>query len=357
VTPAPIDRERISHRAKLLRSLRIVAALGALGLLGLLIHYIGPGALARELLAAGPGFLWILLLHGLAIAISGLPWHVLLPPAARPTITQSIASRFVAAGANAVTPVIAFAGDLVRLFWLPHKADRPHGVAAIVVDRLTYGAANAVFVVAGVLALVHVGLADHYVHVSLIGAAVLAALVIVGGLLAVRFRLIGRVHHWIARLRRKERDHQFGDDVDASIRRMLRDRPGPLVLALAFNLLYRLLITAEILIAFRLIGVELGFAQTLVFAALPIVIAMAGFFVPSQLGVQEGAQVLIASSFGIDSTVAVAAALLLRIRSLVGGALVAILIATKRSTIDEAKALANSTITPAGASSPPAANA
>lgn len=213
------------------------------------------------------------------------------------------------------------------------------------------------FVLAGVAALVHLGLAEQYVHASLIGGAVLVSIVIVGALLAARFRLIGRVHHWINRLRRKERDHQFGDDVDASVRRMLRARPGPLALALSFNLLYRVLITAEILVSFRLLGVELGVAETLVFSALPIVMAIAGFVVPSQLGVQEGAQALLAASFGIDSTVAVAASLLLRIRSLVGGALVAILIATKRSTIEEVKAIATGTITPTGASSPPAASA
>jgi uncharacterized membrane protein YbhN (UPF0104 family) len=70
-----------------------------------------------------------------------------------------------------------------------------------------------------------------------------------------------------------------------------------------------------------------------VFCALPIVMALAAFMVPSQLGVQEGAQALLASSFGIPSTTAVAVVLLLRIRSLVGGAFVALLIATKRSSL------------------------
>src|SRR5690349_18159780 len=145
-----------------MRALRIVGAALAVGLLVLLIYHLGPADLAHQLLTVGPGFLWILLLHFVAIAVSALPWHVLLPKRARPTVMQSIASRFVAAGANAVTPVVAFAGDLVRLFWLPHKSDRPHGVAAIVVDRLTYGAANTVFVIAGAVALVHVGLPPQY---------------------------------------------------------------------------------------------------------------------------------------------------------------------------------------------------
>ena len=331
-----------------MKVLRIAVALAAIGLLVGVIVYIGPAAIARQLLAAGPGFLWILVMHATGIAIAALPWHVLLPRAARPTVGQSIASRFVASGANAVTPVVAFAGDLVRLFWLPHKSDRPHGVAAIVVDRLTYGAANTLFVIAGVVALVHVAdLPPSYMRSTLFGLVVLVALVAALALLASRVRLVGRAHHLISRLRRKERDHQFGDDVDASVEEMLRRKPGALALALLFNILYRIAMSAQIVVAFHLLGVNLAWDEALVFCALPIVMALAGFVVPSQLGVQEGAQALLAQSLGIPSTTAVAVVLLLRIRSLIGGAVVAILIATKRSSL----------ATPSDASSLPAASA
>lgn len=336
MTPTPTPHEHISHRVRLFRALRIVGAILALGLLALLIWHLGPAAIGRQLLAAGPGFIWILLLHAFAIAVSALPWHVMLPRSARPTISQSIASRFVAAGANAVTPVVAFAGDLVRLFWLPHKSDRPHGVAAIIVDRLTYGAANAVFVLAGAIALLYVSkVPSVYMRTTLIGVGVLVVLVALGVLLASRFRLVGRIHHLISRLRRKERNVQFGDEVDASIEHMLRRQHGALALAFFFNLVFRFTMSAQIYVAFRLLGVELDLAQTLVFAALPIVMAIVGFLVPSQIGVQEGAQALLASAFGIPTTTAVAVVLLLRIRSLVGGALVALLIATKRSALQE----------------------
>jgi glycosyltransferase 2 family protein len=313
---------------------RVVGAVLAISLLALVIWHIGPRAIAHQLLAAGPGFVWLLLIHAAGIAIAAFPWHVLLPRDARPTIWQSVASRFVAAGANAVTPVVSFAGDLVRLFWLPRKSDRPHGVAAIVADRLTYGAANLTFVLAGAIALVHVSdLPPEYTRMTLIGAIVLMVLIAVGALLAARFRLVGRIHHLISRIRRKERNHQFGDDVDASIEDMLRRQPGRLALAFLFNVLYRFAMSAQIVVAFRLLGVELAWDEALVFSALPIVMAIGGFMIPSQVGVQEGAQALLAESFGISPTTAVAVVLLLRIRSLVGGAVVALLIATKKSSM------------------------
>ncbi len=318
---------------RVFRVLRILGAAIAALLLALLIRHLGPAEIGRQLLAAGPGFLWIVVLHGFAIAVSGLPWHVLLPRHARPTVLQSIASRFVAAGANAVTPVVALAGDLVRLFWLPNKDDRPHGVAAIIVDRLTYGAANAVFVLAGAVALFFVsGLPADYTRMTVIGVVVLVVLVAAGVLVLARFRLVGRVHHLISRFRRKERDHQFGDDVDASVEYMLRKKRGAVVLAFCFNLVFRIAVALQIYIAFYLLDVHLGLAETLVFSALPIVIALAALLVPSQIGVQEGVQALIAQSFGIPTATAVAVVLLLRIRSLVGGALVALIIATTRSS-------------------------
>lgn len=330
---------KTSQRSKLMKLLRIVGAIGALVLLVAVIWHIGPRAIANHLLAAGPGFIWIIVIHAVGISIAALPWHVLLPPHARPTVWQSIASRFVAAGANAVTPVVSFAGDLVRLFWLPHKADRPHGVAAIVADRLSYGAANLMFVLAGTIALVHTSdLPPEYRRMTLIGGVVLLALVGIGAVLAARFRLVGRTHHLISRLRHKERDHQFGDDVDASIENMLRRQPGQLALAFLFNVLFRIAMSAQIVVAFHLLGVDLGWDEALVFSALPIVMAIAGFMVPSQVGVQEGAQALLAESLGIPATTAVAVVLLLRIRSIVGGAVVALLIATKKSALEATRA-------------------
>ena len=321
-----------------MKVLRVVGAVAAIGLLAGVIYHIGPSAIAHQLLAAGPGFLWIIVIHALGIVVSALPWHVLLPREARPPVLQSIASRFVAAGANAVTPVVAFAGDLVRLFWLPRKSDRPHGVAAIVVDRLTYGASNTLFVLAGAVALLHMRLPPEYTQMTIVGVVVLVVLVGLGALLASRFRLVGRAQGLIARIRRKKRDHQFGDDVDASIEQMLRRNPRALALAFLFNVLYRVAMSAQIVVAFHLLGVDLTWEQALVFSALPIVMAIAGFMVPSQIGVQEGAQALLAEAFGIPSTTAVAVVLLLRIRSLVGGAFVALLIATKKNALAEAAA-------------------
>jgi len=338
---SPVDRSARSALARLLpskltpwRIVRVIGLAAALALLVALIVHLGPRKIASELLAAGPGFFWLLLLHAFAIGLSALPWHVLLPAAARPPLGRSIASRFVAAGANAVVPIVAFAGDLVRLWWLPRKSDRPAGVAAIIVDRLTYGAANVVTVLAGALALVHVSsLPPIYLRAALMGAIALLLVVVIGMLVVRRYRMIGRIHRLIRRIRHKHPENHFGDDADLHVERMLRE-PRGLALAFLANLASRVAVSAEIYLAFWLLGVHLEWDQMLVFAALPIVVAVAGALVPSQIGVQEGAQALVAASFGIPATTAVAVVLLLRIRSLLGGFVVWFLLAQRSSHRD-----------------------
>jgi uncharacterized membrane protein YbhN (UPF0104 family) len=202
----------------------------------------------------------------------------------------------------------------------------------MVVDRLTYGVANTLLVLAGALALVYVAaLPPVYTRAAFAAVIGLVVALAVAAVVATRYRVVGRVHRWIRRLRRKHEDAQFGDDVDAAITVMLRSSSSSLWIALAYNVLSRVAVSAEIYIAFRLLGVHLAVDQALVFAALPIVIALAGALVPSQLGVQEGAQALIASSFGIPPTIAVAVVLLLRLRSLAGGFLVWFLLARRVS--------------------------
>ena len=327
-------RRVVPRRMTPLVALRILGAVAAVALFVYVIYRLGPEEILAQLVAAGPGFVWILLLHVFAIAIHGVPWHVLLPRQARPALRESIASRFVASGANAIVPVVAAAGDVVRLWWLPRREDHAAGVAAIVVDRLMYVAANAVLVLAAAAALARMSdLPAEYTRATLIGVVVLVLAVAIGIVVAAKLRLVGRIHALVNRVRKREEDPVFGHAVDVHVEEMLRRKPGALVLAFACHLIAKLAIGAQIVIGFALLGVHLDVNEALVFAALPIVMGIAGALVPSQLGVTEGAQALLAASLGIPSTTAVAVVLLMRVRSVAGLLIIGAIIATKRSAV------------------------
>lgn len=291
---------------------------------------LGPAEIAAQLLAVGPGIVWILMIHAVSIAIAALPWYLLLPPPARPTVPQAIASRFVSAGANAVLPLLGIGGDFARLWWL-RRGDRAAGVAAIVADRLIYGASNILMLLVGIIALVSASsLPRDYTFAAAGGMAVLLVLVGVGMLVARRYRLAGRIHRRIQRMRRRVEDSQFGDEIDQHIEQMLRRESRVAWLSWLLHFIAKLTLGVEIYVGFALLGVQLGWDQALVFAALPVILAFAGIVVPSQLGVQEGAFAVVATSFGISASTAVAVVLLLRARQLVGGIIIVIILAMRR---------------------------
>lgn len=320
--------------------LKVVLRLGGLvvaaSIMAVIVSRLGAEQIAAQLALAGPGFLWILVLHAAAIAIAGLSWFVLLPRAMRPSVGGAVASRFVASGANAVIP-LGFAGELVRLLWL-RKGDRAPGVAAIVVDRLMNGAGAVALLAAGLVGLLHVPtLPAEYTRAATIGVIALVTAISVGAVLAIRFRMGSRIHRLIRRLRKQvDADTQFGEDVDQHIRGMLRVRARGPWLAFALHTLARAAVGLEIYIGFMLLGVPLSWDEALVFAALPVILALAGALVPSQLGVHEGAQALVAASFGISETTAVAVVLLLRLRQLAGAAVVGLLLIVRRGKLTPA---------------------
>jgi uncharacterized protein (TIRG00374 family) len=320
-------------------ALRIGGFFLAVAIFWLLVSRIGVDNITAQLSRVGPGFIWILVLHAIAIAIAGLPWWVILPRDIRPSPTGAVVSRFFAQGAAAMLPLFGLGGELVRLLWL-RKGERAPGVAAIVVDRLMYAASSALVLLIGMVGLLHVpALPAQYTRGAAIGVGGIIAVIVIVSLVA--HRGIGaRIHRLIHRMHKKldRGDTRFGEEVDRHIDAMLRVREHGPWIAVALHLLARAVIGFEIYVGFQLLGVSLAWDQALVFAALPAILSVTGALVPSQLGVHEGANALVAASFGLDPTTAVAVVLLLRLRQLAGAAILGPVILFKRRRITPAPA-------------------
>jgi glycosyltransferase 2 family protein len=292
------------------RTVRACALLIGLGLLVVLVARLGPAEVAAHIERAGPGAILLLVTYAAGTAIAALPWWLLLPRAARPSLGAAIASRFAAAGANALLPLFGVGGEPARLLWLA-PGQRATGVAAIVLDRLLYAVASALFLLVGVLALfATTGVATHYVAAGAIaGLGLLAAAVLVAWL-ASRHRIAERIHGLVRRLTGRgsgvrELDG-FGERVDDALERMVARRRR--------LWLGRTVLGAEIFVGFALRDVPLSPAEALVFASVPVLLALVAGIVPSQFGVQEGGQALVAMLLGVPPSSAVAVVLLQRIR-------------------------------------------
>lgn len=262
--------------------------------------------------------MWLLVPYAIGTAIGALPWAWALEPSARPGIAGVVAGRFVASSANALLPFFGLAGEPARLLWLKPEA-RPQGLAAIVVDRVLYNSSNGFLLLGG--AGVAWGATSLPAALSLGAAlAALATLAVTLMLLwaAVRGGVGARLQALLRRmLGDAYADVEFGRRVDGELLAMLRRGPGRLAGGTLTHMLGRSVILFEAYVGLKLMGVPFDVPDAIVLAVVPIGLSLFFSSVPSQIGVQEGGQALVAAALGMSPSVGVTLVLLQRFRQLV----------------------------------------
>lgn len=288
------------------------------GLFALALARAGLPQIAAQLARVGPRAAWLLIPYAIGTAIGAFPWASMLAPAARPRVLGVVAGRFVASSANALLPFFGLAGEPARLLWVEPDA-RAQGLAAIVVDRVLYNASNGLLLLCG--AAVAWFATELPAAVSLgAGAAAIATLGVTAVLLwgAVRTGVGERLQKLLRRmLGEAYADADFGRRVDAELLAMLRRGNGRLALGTLTHMLGRSVILCEAYVGLVLLGVPFEAADAVVLAVVPIGLSLLFSSVPSQIGVQEGGQALVAAALGMSPSVGVTLVLLQRFRQLV----------------------------------------
>jgi hypothetical protein len=322
---APPDPKRLSWRG-------LALLFAGLLLFGVALARAGLPAIGGQLARVGPRAAWLLLPYAVGTAMSAAPWALLLSPSSRPSPLAVVAGRFVASSANALLPFFGLAGEPARLLWLELSA-KGEGLAAIVVDRVLYNASNGLILLAG--AAVAFWATSLPLAVSLGAAAAAAAtlaITVVALWAAVRFGIGKRLHSLMRRmLGSAYSEAAFGSQVDVELPAMLRQKPGRLALGAACHLLGRSIILFEVYVGLRLIGVPFERADAVVLAVVPIGLSLFFSAVPSQVGVQEGGQALVAAALGLPPSVGVTLVLLQRFRQLAFAAVAPLLLNVARS--------------------------
>ncbi len=95
--------------------------------------------------------------------------------------------------------------------------------------------------------------------------------------------------------------------------------PRRLSLGIGFHFLSWLLGGFEVMAAFHVIGVPVGFRQCLIVESLGQAFRALGFAIPGALGIQEGGLVLVCALLGIEQQTAIELSLLKRVREIVLG--------------------------------------
>ena len=310
---------------------RVILALLGIVLIWILVERIGVSAIAAELDRLGPRSFLMLVPYGLGTALAAFPFALLLRGRVQLAASAAIASRFAASGANALLPFLGFAGEPCRLLWLPNHA-HPSGLAAIVIDRLLYNFAGGLLLLVGAGVALTTRLPLTVTALAAVVAVFIMLLTVLITLAALRWGIGAGVHGLIGRfLGGAYGERELGVQVDTAMRALLRKPKGLLVRGLWLHVLGRAVLGVEVYIALWSLDAPTLVRDAVVLATVPVVTSLFASAIPSQIGVQEGAQALACAALGFDPALGLALVLLQRLRQLAFVPLTPLLIAGARS--------------------------
>jgi glycosyltransferase 2 family protein len=304
-----------------MRIIPILALVAGLAVGTLLVGHYGFAAVGHSLLAVGWGaFLAIVLLHLGMLALCGVAWWAVLPPARRPTIWIFIWGRLARDGGSEVLPLSQVGGYVIgaraiALAGLPGTMAFASTMVDVTMELLGQLAYTALGL--GIVSVLHPEVA--FVTPVAIGLAA-ATLVAVAFILAQQrgFALMERLANRLARQWAAAAATNVAS-IQAAIHAIYARRGGLLAGSL-LHLIAWIVSTVEPWLALKCMGAPLGFGPVLAIESLLSAARSVAFAVPNALGVQEGAYVVLGGLFGLGPETALALSLLKRARDLTLGA-------------------------------------
>jgi uncharacterized membrane protein YbhN (UPF0104 family) len=278
-------------------------AAGIAGLVGLvaLVDAAPAGELTALLRRLGPGVpLLVLIAMGwMAAYARGL--RAILDGAV--SWSRLLYNRLVAEAFNVLTPLAGLGGDPLKILDLSPHVGTARAVRAVVIDRFAYASAGLLFSAVGAVVAVATHGWDAGVERLLVGYAVGATL-----LAAVLFLAVTRPAStaWAARLLRLAK-------LQAPVAPQTL-APRIFARALIWNLLGRVWGLVEIVVLLYFLGQDIRPEAVLAIGTILSVSGIIFFFVPSGIGVSEGAAVLALTMTGYGESVGLAVGLGRRLR-------------------------------------------
>jgi putative membrane protein len=303
------------------RTMVWLAAAAGLALLAALINAEGWAGIAAAVGRAGWALVLIVPARIVTQALDTRAWRLLLEPfdpgrAAGPAFLLWVA--FVREAVNRLLPAANIGGELVGVRLARRRVPDGAGVAASVVVEVLVTIV-VLYLFCGLGAVLMLRLVAGPGHIGVVAAALLLSLPL--PLLAwwwlARGAPFARIEHWMRRLPGPQ-TRLDGARIDAAIKRLFAQH-GRLARAALWSLLAYALGTFETWFALDLLGHPVGLTAAFAIEALIQAVRHAGFMVPAGLGVQEAAVLLFGQLAGVGGDVALALALVKRMREIATG--------------------------------------
>lgn len=289
----------------------LLAAAGGGVLFFYAVRSVGVDAVTGAIGRVGWGLLPILGLAGLRFMLRAQCWRLCMPAAARIPFGQALMSFLAGDAAGSITPLGLAASEPTKVLLTRHHLATREAVASLAVDNLIYfGSVITTVAIGAVLMLITVPSLAAWR-----GVATLAIAAAVAGALAVPWLLRGL---WSAEDGTRPAWRQRLAALRETVRLFSIAHPAQLVTVYAIHLGFHALAMVEIyLTLYWLLGdLPPTAVQAVVFEALNRVLTVVFKFVPFRVGVDEAASVELGLLIGIPPAVAVAGAIVRKVRNL-----------------------------------------
>ena len=298
----------------------VVAWLGGIAALIGFATWSGLGAVGQAVSSVGWGILLVVLARAVALVVAGAGWWLLFPSKMRPQLRTCVVLRFVREATNVLLPLAQVGGDLIGAGLLTlYAVPGALAAASVIVDVLIQAATQFLFAILGLLTLVALEADQALARSAAIGIAI-AALMLAGFYLAQR-RGGQRILRSVVTRLAGDREWRVLGTIDAVYQNLgtIYAARSNVIASGVVHLVGWAIGVTEVAIVFAFMGHPVSIGEALVIESLLHAVRGAAFAIPSALGAQEGALVVLCAAFGIPPEQAIALSLVKRAADVVLG--------------------------------------
>jgi glycosyltransferase 2 family protein len=244
-----------------------------------------------------------------------LAWRFAFPHGRVPFLP--LASALLAGHAVASTTPTSMVGGNAAMAWtLRDRVSLPESLSSLIIVQTTSTASQGLFLLLGIL-IARATLPPSTALVRIMEWLLVLELIGVAGFVVVQMRgIMARGYGLLGRLGFSGSSDlgKGATDVDEALAAFYRTQPGRLALSLLCNLLGWITRAAEVWLILYLLHASVSVAMALTIEAFGTGIGFATFFLPLDLGVEEGATVATFLAVGLSGGTGLSLALVRRIR-------------------------------------------
>jgi uncharacterized membrane protein YbhN (UPF0104 family) len=345
--PSSTETEKKSSGKKaLLFTLHAIAFIAGLTVVFVLV-YRNRGTISDALASVGWGFLLLVSFNIIRHFMRAASMYRAIAPEHRTfKYRWAVAARF---GGEAVTLFSAFTGpylgDATKVMLMKKDLPLTHGASAVIIDNILYYTSVIFIVLTGVVTLL-LTYGSSGSTMSKVLLAIVVAMVIAFSVfaMAILFKItpFTRVLDLLTRLKIAPqfllKKRQSILDVENNVFQFYHTRPRDFFIVFGISLCVHLMSIAEVFFAIKFLGYESTIAKAVIIEGLTKVVNLSYGFIPANVGVYEGGNVLILKTIGYPPGVGVALALVRRGASLCGN-LIGVIVLFWRGAMGGAKKL------------------